>query len=74
MDARRVKLPTCLQFPAQTRGLTGIQDLLEGVLRRYQANQKQDGVGTDVYCGIMLQGYLLWEWGISLYLIDIFIT
>ena len=63
-----------MQSLSQPRGLTDIQDLLEGVLRRYQANQKQDRVGTDVYCGIMLQGYLLWEWGISLQLIDIFIT
>lgn len=63
-----------MQSLSQPRGLTDIQDLLEGALGGYPAYKKQDGVGTDVYCGIMLQGYLLGEWGISLYLIDIFIT
>jgi hypothetical protein len=74
-DAHGVQLPTCLlQSPAQTGGLTGIQDYLEGSLRRYPAYQKKDGVGTHIYCGIMLQGDLLLKGGISLYLINIFIT
>jgi hypothetical protein len=58
-DAHGVQLSTYLQPPAQTRGLTGIQDCLESSLGRYPAYQKEDGVGTDVYGCVTPQGYLL---------------
>jgi hypothetical protein len=44
----------------QTGGHAAIPDHLKVALGGYLAYEKQDGVGTDVYGCVTLQGYLLW--------------